>query len=58
MPTLAEQRKQDEKDRKRTARATRKEVLALLSNVEGIRRLRAISDEEWAGAVAEGDSAA
>jgi|GEM_PF-3067635 len=54
MPTLVEQRKQDEKDRKGTARETKKEVLALLSNVEGLRRLRAISDEEWAAAVAEG----
>lgn len=57
MPTLAEQRKQDERDRNRTARLTRKEMLAMLSNVEGLRRLRNISDEEWAAAVAEGESA-
>ena len=58
MATLAEQAEQDAKDRKRTARQTRKEVAALLFNVEGFRRLRAISDEEWSAAVAEGDSAA
>ena len=58
MPTLAELREQDEKDREAAARQTERELRALLANIEGLKRLRAITDEEWAAAEAEDTSAA
>ena len=53
---------QDERDRKRRAlslRKTRQAIRPLLTNPEGLRRLREISDEEWqeAAAADEGEGA-
>ncbi len=53
MATLKEQRRRDERERNRTMRQTQRELKALLTNMEGLKRLRAISDKEWAEAVAE-----
>ena len=48
----------DRSDRRRRARLLRQttaDVLAAIANPDGLERLRGISDEEWAAAVA-GDS--
>lgn len=44
----------DEEERKRTLELTKAELAALLPNTEGLARLRAISDEDWDRAEAEG----
>ena len=47
-------REQDEKDRKRRAlmlRNAKKDIRRVLTNTEGLQRLRAISDDEWQEAV-------
>jgi len=46
-----DQDKQDELRRKRSLKLTKERLKRVLSNEDGIRRLRAISDEEWQAAV-------
>ena len=59
MPTQAELRKQDEEQREQVAQESHKELRVLFAgmNREGIKRLRAIPDEEWDAAEAEGEIA-
>lgn len=45
--TLAEERKRDEKQRKKSRRRTLQAVADAVRNKDGIERLRAISDEAW-----------
>jgi len=49
--TLEELNKLDDKQRKRMLRQTIEEVTALLTNEKGLRRLLAITDDEWQIAV-------
>ena len=51
--TLEELNEIDDKQRKKILRQTVKEVMALLINEKGLRRLLAITDEEWEEAVAK-----
>lgn len=51
--TLEELNKLDDKQRKAMMRQTAREVKALLTNEKGLRRLLAITDEEWQRAVDE-----
>ena len=51
--TLEELNELDDKQRKRILRQTTKEVAALLTNEKGLRRLLAITDEEWQEAIDE-----
>jgi hypothetical protein len=46
-----DQDKKDELRRKRSLKLTKERLKRVLSNGDGIRRLRAISDEEWQAAV-------
>ena len=56
-PSWKELDAKDKRDRARLRRQMLEELIGLLTNTDGIARLRSISDEEWA-AVAEGDDAA
>lgn len=49
---LARLDKEDAKQRAESLRQTRAEVLAVINNPAGLERLKAITDEEWAAAVA------
>lgn len=49
---LARLDKEDAKERAKSLRQTRAEVLAVINNPAGLERLKAITDEEWAAAVA------
>lgn len=51
--TLEELNKRDDKRRKEMMRQTIKEITAILSIEEGLRRLLAITDEEWEEAMAK-----
>lgn len=56
-PSWAKLDEQDKRDRTRLRRQMQRELLALLTNTDGIQRLRAISDDDWARAAQESDSA-
>ncbi len=49
---LARLNKEDAKQRAKSVNQTRTEVLAVINNPAGLERLKAITDEEWAAAVA------
>lgn len=49
---LARLDREDAKERAKSLRLTQAEVLAVISNPDGLERLKAITDEEWAAAVA------
>lgn len=49
---LARLDKEDAKERAKSLRLTQAEVLAVINNPTGLERLKAITDEEWAAAVA------
>jgi len=51
--TLDELNELDDKQRKKMLQQTIKEVTAMLANEQGLRRLLAITDEEWQEAVDE-----
>jgi len=52
LPSLEELNDQDAKARRKSLKATTAAVTSVLDNTDGLERLRAISDEEWAEAVA------
>jgi hypothetical protein len=49
---MSKQDEKDKKEREKLDREARRAIGAMLRNPDGITRLRAISDEEWAAAVA------
>lgn len=49
---LARLDKEDAKERVKSLRQTRAEVLEAINNPAGLERLKATTDEEWAAAVA------
>ena len=55
---MAKLDEEDTKRRKRLLKKSEQEIAVLLTNPDGLRRLVAISDEEWQAAVeAEGERA-
>ena len=48
---MSEQDERDQRRRDLVSRRAEQAIRALLTNVEGLRRLRDISDEEWQEAV-------
>jgi len=53
--TSEELNDQDAKARRKSLKVTTAAVTSVLDNTDGLERLRAISDEEWAEAVAQDD---
>ena len=53
--TSEELNDQDAKARRKSLKVTTAAVTSVLDNTDGLERLRAISDEEWAKAVAQDD---
>jgi len=53
VPTPEELNDQDAKTRRKSLKTTTAAVTSVLDNTDGLERLRAISDEEWAKAVAQ-----
>jgi hypothetical protein len=49
---------QDDKQRRRSLRQSIKDILNVITNADGLRRLRAITDDEWQAADTAGDEGA